>query len=125
MILRNAVRTPDGTLLESHHTFDYKGHTDANGEYYMVDGGIRYLRYSEPSSAPATCLYLSTDDTHEEIREGFSWGTYGINRDEALKYVLLKDMDTSHINAIITTHPHIAAELRKVFRDELIYRGNK
>ena len=122
MILRNAMVTPDGTLLESHYRHDYKDHTDANGHLYMVNGGLAYIWKSEPHEAPAKSLCLTTDNTHEEIREGFSWGSYGVNGDEPLHYIFLKDMNTKHINAIIMTQSHISAELRKVFREELIYR---
>ena len=129
MILRNAMMTPDGTILESHNRHDCKEHTDANGEYYMVDGGLSYFRREANGlfSFSRVCegcedLSLTTDNTHEEIREGFSWGSYGVNGDEPLHYIFLKDMDTDHIKAIIMTQSHISAELRKVFREELIYR---
>ena len=38
-ILRNIIRTPDGTLLESRTVHDYVSHKDLNGELYINDGG--------------------------------------------------------------------------------------
>lgn len=43
-LTRNAIRCPDGTVLESKHRHDYRGHTQKDGRYYAVDGGLEYLR---------------------------------------------------------------------------------
>lgn len=45
-IIVNAIETPDGTVLLSAHRHDFRGHTDANGKFYAVDGGTDYLKRS-------------------------------------------------------------------------------
>lgn len=100
-ILRNAIRTPDGTILESRTTHDYKSYVDKNGYEYMTDGGLSYIRRNINREAPYECLDITTDSDIEKIRDGFSWGTYGKHGDEDLHYKLLKDMSNLHLEAII------------------------
>ena len=57
-----------------------------------------------------------------KIREHFSWGSRGKLGDEPLHYIILKDMEDSHISAILETQTHIQDYIRKVFEDELKFR---
>lgn len=123
-LLRNAIKTPDGTILESHNRHDYIEYEDTiSGETYIVDGGLDYIRRSVNLSQPEV-LDLYENDPHEKIREGFSWGSYGPNGDQPLHYIFLKDMTTEHINAIIDNGYARAPFIRKVFGDELEYRND-
>lgn len=115
MIYRNALMTPDGTIITSTNQHDYQTHIDANGKHYFVDGGHSYCR----SSAHGDERFLILDDTspHSEIREYFTWTTYGKNGDQSARQVLLKDMDEDHIMAILrqdyyrNTHQELVNEL--------------
>jgi hypothetical protein len=87
----------------------------------MLDGGLDYVR----SSANGDEQYLTVyhDDPHEVIRDVVTWGTYGKNGDEPLKYVAIADMDPYHLRACLDTqkktmHPSIY----KVMLDEVEYR---
>jgi hypothetical protein len=121
MILLNRIRTPDGTVLTSRSRHDYKTYMDANGEVYMVDGGLQYLRRSV-NNVSATELSLDSGDNIEDIREGFEWGTYGKDGKQPLKRVLLKNLTNEHIHAIIQTQTHLPDDMIDVFRRELCYR---
>lgn len=120
-LIHNSIRTPDGTILVSRDVHDYKTYTDKNGHEYMVDGGRDYLRRNVVKEAPHTELSLYTDAPHEEIREVFTWGTYGKNGDEPFHLVLLKDMTDNHIKTILDTQ-HISDYMIELFGDELEYR---
>ena len=82
-ILRNIIRTPDGTLLESKTVHDYITHKDENGELYINDGGKAYLRRSV-NIEPYEDLTIYDTDEIEKIREHFLWGTYGKTGNEKL-----------------------------------------
>ncbi len=101
------MRTPDGTDIVSRHRHDYVTYKDANGETYMVDGGLAYLRRSlNVERARETSLY--TDAPHEELRDGVRWGKR--NRDQSVNYVKIRNLSKAHINAILRdgyTGPYI------------------
>ncbi len=98
-IIRNSLRTPDGTEIRSKHRHDYTTHTDANGKTYMVDGGLDYLRRSGNGDEEDTSLF--NDEPHEVQRAILSWGTYGLEGNSPLKWVAIKDMSTSHLKAAL------------------------
>ena len=122
MILYNAIRTPDGTVIESTHRHDFVCHTDKDGETYCVDGGSDYLRrlgtgYKELS------LY-SEGVTFKAIRELFKWGTRGKDGIEPLQRKPLCELSDNHIKAILETQSHISDEVRGLFQQELKWRGD-
>jgi len=122
-LLAQRIRTPDGTILQSYNRHDYKTHLDVKtGETYMVDGGLDYCRQNR-NVVPAEdlCVYVGDDFNH--IRAGFSWGTRGVNGDQPLKYVPMKDLDTDHIQAILNTQHRVPQFIRDQFVTELVFRG--
>jgi len=98
-LIRNAIQTPDGTVLESHSRHDYVTHTDANGKEYMVDGGLAYVRTTLHDDQISLALY--DDEPHEVQREVLKWGTRGINGDQPLTFKPISEMDTAHIGNVI------------------------
>ena len=98
-LIRNAIQTPDGTILESKHRHDYRSYTDANGKTYMVDGGLEYLRRSIHDDQIDMSLY--DDESHEVQRKITKWGTYGIRGDQPLSYISVGAMETAHLEAVL------------------------
>ena len=119
-IIYNAIQTPDGTIIESRHRHDYQTHSDANGKKYMIDGGLSYIRCS--ANGDEKFLTVTLEDTHEIVRQACTWGTYGINGDQPLRYKYLCDMDTAHINAVLTNVPGIIPAIKTAMENELKYR---
>jgi hypothetical protein len=120
-LLVSAIITPDGTRLESTHRHDYKSHVDANGETYIIDGGLDYVRRSL-NDIPATDAFVYSDDGHDKIREAFTWGTLGKSGTEKLTRKKLSELTNDHIAAIIETQHLVSPAVKKVFYDEVTYR---
>lgn len=127
MILRNAIQTPDGTILVSRHRHDYVNYVDKNGHTYMVDGGLSYIRRNLVKDAPYKELSVYDDGTHETRRDVLEWGR-NYNKEgkqlSKVEYVFIKDMDDDHIIKILNRDDLLISDLyREVFKDELKYRG--
>lgn len=121
-LIASRVRTPDGTVLQSFHTHDYKTHVDAiTGETYMLDGGISYQR-TIINKVPATDMSVYFEDDHELRREAFCWGTRGKGGKDPVVFKPLKDLSSDHIEAILDTQHQISDWLRELFVFELDYR---
>jgi hypothetical protein len=120
-IIRNAFRTPDGTILESTSRWDYKEHVDTtNGKTYVIDGGLDYFRRSVHSDE--VDLSVTLDDDHEAVREALTWGTYGKNGDQPLTYIKLKDMSLEHICNCLEDVTNMYPQYRTAMKNELEYR---
>jgi hypothetical protein len=117
-LIYNAIRTPDGTLLESKERHDFKEHVDKDGKTYMVDGGLSYPRRNLGNYEELSLRY---GDSHASIREVFTWGTYGPKGDQPFTVVKLKDMSEGHLKAIIAD----GYGATPVMQDELNWRNNK
>ena len=123
-IIVNAIKTPDGTVIESRYRHDYVTHVDKNGFSYSVDGGTSYLKRAyTPDAPPYTEMSIFEGDSHYITRGSFSWGNYGKEGDEPLHYIFLKDLTSEHIKNILRTQTHIPAYIRQVFKDEMSFRA--
>jgi hypothetical protein len=120
-IVCNRIRTPDGTIIQSHHRHDYVTYTDYNGLEYMVDGGHDYLRRNVHDEEPYVELSLTMDDPFEDIRRAFTWGTRGKDGKQPLTWVPLCQLATDHIIAILETQ-NLADYVTELMEKELEYR---
>ena len=121
VVVVNKWITPDGTILHTKCPGDFVAYTDADGNRYFADQG-HYGHHR--LSGDLTDCSLFYDDSHEEIRKFFSWKSYGKDGKQHGAWLVLKDMETEHINNILLTQKHInATVVRQVFIDELNFRG--
>ena len=123
MILLNAIRTPDGTVIESTHRHDYVTYEDANGYTYMVDGGLDYLKRTYVPHAPYEELSVDSYDVgFDEVRHLFKWTTYGKNGDQPAERKSLASLETEHIEAILETQHQLSEEVSDFFLSEVVWR---
>lgn len=125
MIIRNAIRTPDGTILVSRHRHDFVGHTDSvTGHYYAIDGGRDYLKRSTDSPEPdVTELSVYHTAAYEDVREAFTWGSSGPNGADPMKFIPLKELTDDHIQNIMRSQNHMPSWMKWLFRCEIGYRA--
>jgi len=122
-LVANRIRTPDGTVLQSFYQHDYKEYRDANGETYMVDGGLSYLRRNI-NVIPYQELSVRLGDPHELVREAFHRGGRGKDGKQPLTWVALRDMDTEWLRNALEYQKtyHYGNPLNQIYVDEIRYR---
>ena len=120
-LIKNSIMTPDGTVLISRYSHDYQSHKDENGETYVCDGGLSYIRRSI-NIEPYTDLSLYSDDPFLKLRKGIEWGSYGKNGDEPLHYKSISNISTNHIKAILS-NCIVADYMKEIFEKEISYRN--
>ena len=123
VLLVSRIQTPDGTILESHHTHDYQPYIDKNGEFYFIDGGRSYKRTSV-NKEPAKDISIYNTSPFEEIRENL---TRFSTKDG--KVYKLKDMSTDWLYSILEydvfNNIGIRDDITMQYMRELVYRYNK
>lgn len=118
------VRTPDNIILHSKYRHDCVGHTDKDGVYYQLDGGIEgFGSCCNLDKCENRNLYYGDD--HTLIREHFVWGR-SFDKDMnpvPFEWVKLKDMTDAHLEAVMDlTCNYGKKEIHLVIKDEWIFR---
>lgn len=91
----------------------------------FVDGGVLgYYARIGGDNFKDTSVLCNKDDI-ACIREHATWGTYGKSGKEKLKRVLIKDLTTEHIEAILETQLGLSEVLKSIFKMELEYRKGR
>lgn len=122
MILQNALMVNvTGEIIVSTHRHDFV--SDKSGRYF-VDGGHEYLRRTVANEGEITDLSLSHLATQEELIDKLVWGTYGKSGKEPRKWVLLKNCETDHLEAILKI-PGLAAYTIKTIKEILKRRASE
>lgn len=123
-IVHNAIQTPDGTIIISRHRHDYVEYKDANGNDYIVDGGLDYLRRGY-TVHDFTELSLYDDDPFEKIRKVVTRGGRGIDGKQPLTFVPICDMNDEWLEAAIQYNIDYGMGIgimNKLYKQEQEYR---
>jgi len=117
----NAIRMPDGTVLDSTHQHDYQTHTQEDGFFGFIDGGHSYSRYGGTDPSKIQNISLGFDAPHEQLREVFRWGTYGKSGKKNLHYIVLKYIIDEHLITLVD-YTKNDEDVNQLFINEMIYR---
>lgn len=110
-----------GEILESRHRHDYK--TCSCEQSTMIDGGLDYGRYGGVDLDKVKHLHIYDNAPHELLRDECTWGTYGKNGNQPIRYIKVKDMTNDHIEAILEKYINrVYPAMIKVFKNELEFR---
>lgn len=124
-ILYNAIKCPDGTVIESKYRHNFVMHKQEDGREYFVDGGHDYQRIGY-SDKEFINLLVTTESPHEKIREVFEWVSCldaAGNRLPAYVTKNLKDLEDNHIKALVKyTKEDYPDHINKVMVDEFNFR---
>jgi len=118
-IILNQIRTPDGTILTSYHTHHNVTYVDANGERYVIDGGLDYLRRSS-NKTPYKELSQYDNQPFSEIRKYLHVCEYNNGCHEPSQCIPIKDLEKSYIESIL--EEALPEVLQDYLPEELIYR---
>jgi hypothetical protein len=121
-LIYNALETPDGTVLVSHSVHDFKTYKDTlSNKEYMVDGGNDYIRRNVIGDQIDQSQYYDPDN-HEHNRTYLHWGTRGKDGKQPLTWKAVRDLETDHLEAILSTQPQIGDYVRAIMVVEVNYR---
>jgi len=102
-LIASLMICPDGTILQSKHRHDYVEYTDKEGNYYMLDGGLDYVKYSD-GKGRGILEFIYNIDRIEIIREHMYWGRNYNSKKELLpqtEWILLKYISDDHLDALL------------------------
>ena len=119
-LLLSRIQTPDGTFICSRNMNDLGEYTDKNGQYYGLKGGLAYQKVlCDKKDYIDASIY--TSDDFNIIRENIVWDTYGIDGDEELKHVKIKDLELDHIQNILLL-PSLSMVFENILLSEIEFR---
>ena len=117
-IIQNAVKiTEEGkvTYLPSIHRHHYNQYKFKNGNTFAVDGGTDYFRrgfgkdFGKYSIVEDYCL--TDESTRYDIFDRLLWGSRGKSGKDAVKYLPFRELELSHLKAILAYNDKLAKKL--------------
>ena len=111
-LIQNAFEY-DGVIYNSIHVHEFVQTSDGR---YFTDGGLEYIRRNFANNECVIDLSLGPTNTIEEVCNRLVWGTYGINGDQPLTWIRIKDMTDSHRMAVLENCKGIGALTKYVLQ---------
>lgn len=120
MLIQNAIYCPQCcTFLVSTHVHDYVSCRHG----FMVDGGLEYSRGSR-SPDEINDYVIPEGASRDVLKSKLLWGSYGIHGGRVLIRRPLKDLDTDHLYAILSTQSSLSPLYKSIIEELLEERSN-
>ena len=119
-LLLNRIQTPDGTFICSRSIDDIGEHTDKNGQHYGISGGLAYQKTFFDKEDYIDASIYTTDDFNT-IRENIVWESYGVDGNDELKHIKIKDLELDHIENILIL-PSLSEAFENILLSEIEFR---
>ena len=119
-LLLSRIQTPDGTFLSSRSMDDLAEYTDKNGQHYGISGGLAYQKTFFDKQDYIDASIYTTDDFNL-IRENVVWESYGIDGNDDVKYIKIKDLELDHIENILIL-PSLSNAFEEILLSEIEFR---
>ncbi|HIC44679.1 MAG TPA: hypothetical protein EYO73_10505 [Sulfurimonas sp.] len=119
-LLLSRIQTPDGTFICSRSFNDLAEYTDKNGQHYGLEGGLAYQKVQYDKNDYRDASIYTTDD-FSLIRENIVWDSYGIDGDEEMQQIKIKDLELDHIENILIL-PSLSRTYEEILLSEIEFR---
>ena len=119
-LLLSRIQTPDGTFICSRSFNDLAEYTDKNGQRYALEGGLAYQNVQYDKNDYTDASIYTTDD-FSLIRENIVWDSYGIDGDEEMQQIKIKDLALDHIENILIL-PSLSRTYEEILLSEVEFR---
>ena len=119
-LLLSRIQTPDGTFICSRSFNDFAEYTDKNGQHYALSGGLAYQNVQYDKNDYRDASIYTTDD-FSLIRENIVWDSYGIDGDEEMQQIKIKDLELDHIENILIL-PSLSRTYEEILLSEIEFR---
>lgn len=125
LVYNSVICLSCGETLISRFRHDYK--TCSCENQTMVDGGLDYQRFGGKNLDLVQSFCIDDSEPFETLRFYIERGTHGINQDEPLRFVKLKDIDDEWLKNIIKYEEELRPDnpYLKYYKKEQKYRFKK
>ncbi len=123
-IIQNAIQNLEsGEIIVSSHQHDFVTTSFKDGTTLSCDGGNSYFRRVgdiKTRDIKWKDISLTNSDPITKLKRNLVWGTRGIDGNEPLKYVFLKNCDKNHLKSILKSQNQIKGTIySKVIKEIL------
>ena len=115
MYLQNAAKCLNcGEIIKSKHRHDW---VQCYCTTIFIDGGSDYIRFGGDTNQIELLTISENDEKNDKYYSKFIWGVRENPKENKVTYKLIKDLELSHLNAILETQLQIS----DIYKEVVLY----